>query len=243
MNIAFLLRIHADAELCNQFLTQILTSGPGHHVFIHIDSGSPDLRARLIQDERIRVLEESLSVSWGDYSQIEAICLLLDAAQKHPNQFDFVTLRSGQDLMTGTNWEAGLATNPNASRIQCSSVPMGHSLSPWTDLRWPRFLRRRLAAKTHPMKALRFTLIKLAQHGIKLRPNNRKLPAGQTVYRGSAWFTLSARDADYVALQLADPHNVYASYFAESLCGDERFIHTIIMNSPPSGEVLSLIHI
>jgi hypothetical protein len=66
----------------------------------------------------------------------------------------------------------------------------------------------------------------------------RKLPYNLKPYGGSNWFCLSKKFVDYI-LQFIENHPKLNLYFKNSLCPDEIFFQTIVINSPLQHQVIN----
>src|SRR5208283_4734240 len=103
--------VHKNPEQLNKFIGQISGDGPSD-IYIHIDKKSVrSLSTGIINSGNINIMEESTDVKWGDISQIDATLSMLKSLKKSYTKYDFVCLKSGQDLKVRNGFREHLATN------------------------------------------------------------------------------------------------------------------------------------
>ncbi len=96
---AFILQIHKNPDQVNGFINQLISEDQAD-VFVHIDNKSIEkLTGKIVKSPNVRILKNSINCEWGDISQVDATVLLLREVIASQTMYDFVCLRSGQDLL------------------------------------------------------------------------------------------------------------------------------------------------
>ncbi|MDA8388828.1 MAG: hypothetical protein M0Z58_09235 [Nitrospiraceae bacterium] len=235
MKIAHLVQTHKNPVQVNKFIRQI--AGDGHSdVYVHIDKkNAGNIAPRIAGGRNIKIIGESMDVKWGDISLVDATLCLLRDANKSGMKYDFVCLRSGQDLLVRNGLREYLARNNGKIFMNAKKTGSGDETAYFWSLKWPSFTRERHDSVFHPARISRAALIRLYRLGINAIPNPNK-PAID-VYRGSAWFCIPGEVAAYI-LDYLENNPWYYKAFRDALAPDEYFFQTIIMNSPyASGSV------
>ncbi|HEY3445980.1 MAG TPA: beta-1,6-N-acetylglucosaminyltransferase [Myxococcales bacterium] len=238
VRIAYVLQVFKHPEQVNLLLRQLLSSDPTADLYVHVDQKSTGAMSRsLIRDPRITVLKTSLDVGWGDITAVDASLLLFREVVSSGKPYDFVILRSGQDLLVRKGLKEFLAKHRGKSFLAGAHVPRGDRFSALADLKWPRRTRARYDS-AHPFRILRSLLIRLHGLGIKPTENPDRLPDSVRLYRGSAWFCLSMPHVRFV-LDYLDGHPWYYRAFENALVPDEWFYQTLLMNSAVAGDLVN----
>lgn len=226
---AYILLAHKNPFQVNAFLRQILRDEEAE-VFIHIDKKGMEILAnRIVKDPRIEILQEAVDVTWGDFSVTEATLRLLRRTVQSGRHYDFVCLRSGQDLLVKTGFPDYLAANRGRSFMAYEKVERTSRRASFVLSRWPRSSRRRYDG-LHPSRLLRALLIRCYGWGFNLLPNRQALPDCMDLYTGSQWFCLDFQLVKYI-VDYVDNNGWYLRLFENSLVPDEWFFHTIVLNS------------
>ena len=236
MNIAFLLTLYTSPDQANIFINQILDY-PKSKVFIHIDRKASWIKEKLIQDERVYIIAESIDVEWGSFSHIESILYLFENA-KITGDFDYFSIHSGHDLAIKPIKQLAeyLIKDNSTAYLDCSSLP----IKEWgfkggferIELKWPSIFIKKIDAKS-PLRYMRF--IYAYAHKLNLI-KSRKLPKDINFYGGSDWFTLNNDAVDFI-LNYLNTHPEFLNLFKKSLIGSEIFFNTLINNMPNKGNV------
>ncbi|MDA8387805.1 MAG: hypothetical protein M0Z58_03940 [Nitrospiraceae bacterium] len=227
LRIAYLLQVHRDPRQLNRFIGQL--SGDGNcDIYVHVDKKSA--MPMIASGGNVRVLEESVDVRWGDISIVDATLCLLRSLKRSNRKYDFVCLRSGQDLLVRNGLSEYLNGNRGKIFMNAQRIGAGSPEACFWAIKWPGLARRRYDSFLHPMRILRAALIRLYGGGINLLPNRNKPP--MDIYRGTQWFCLPGDVAQYV-VDFIEDNPWYYDAFKDSLAPDEYFFQTLIMNSPP----------
>ena len=225
---AFLLQVHKNPEQVNGFINQ-LVSGHQADIYIHVDKRSrEEFEAGLHAGPRITLLKESIECEWGDISQVNATLLLIREALASNQNYDFLCLRSGQDLMVNPGFKQFLRENRN--KIFLSYRKMERDELGLMKIRWPKASRKRYTTP-HPIRLFRRGLLSLSRKGVNLFPNKKKWKEEFSFYKGSQWFTIPVETARYI-IDFIEENKWFHEYFTHTLVPDESYFQTLLMNSP-----------
>lgn len=231
IRLAYLLQVHKNPVQLNKFIGQITAEGPSD-IYIHIDKKNVGAISPLINSNcNIKIMEESVDVRWGDISQVDATLCMLRSLKKSRRKYDFVCLKSGQDLKVRNGLGTYLAGNKDKIFMPAKKIESGDQDTYFYNMRWPGYLRARYDSMLHPNRILRAVLIRLYKRRVNLIPNPIKLPENYSIYRGSQWFVIPGHVAEYIVDYL-EKNPWYYEAFMNALAPDEYFFQTIIMNSP-----------
>ena len=232
---AFILQVHKNPQQVNKFIQQ-LTDKEQADVYIHIDKKSYEgMKNQLVKGSNVYILENRVNCEWGDISQIDATLLLLKEVLASGNEYDFVCLRSGQDLLVKNGFKDFLRANRNSIFLDYRDISQGNT--GLMNIRWPKIMRKRYT-NSHPLRMIRRILLSLYGKGISLFPNKNYWPREYSFYKGSQWFSIPFDVAKYIN-QFLEENPWYYSFFTNSLVPDESFFHTLILNSKYKSNVVN----
>lgn len=232
--VAYMLQIHNRPEQVNKFIKQLL-SGDEADIYIHIDQKSyQSIKGQIIEGPHVMVLPESIDCEWGDISQIDTTLLLLHAVMASNKSYDYVCLRSGQDLLVKDGFHDYLSENKGSVFLNYRSMTNELAL---VELSWPKITRRRYTS-AHPVRIYRRMIQEFHRIGLTLLPNRNYWPRDYSFYKGSQWFTIPFPVAKYI-VEFLKENEWYHQYFENTLIPDESFFHTLIMNSPYKDDVVN----
>ncbi|WP_462411177.1 beta-1,6-N-acetylglucosaminyltransferase [Neobacillus sp. Marseille-QA0830] len=224
---AYILQVHKNPEQVNMFIEQLI-SEESADVFVHIDKRSyENMYPKIIKSPSVKVIEQSIICEWGDISQVTTTILLLREVLRTNIQYDFVCLRSGQDLLVKNGFKEFLMDNKNnlfLSLKEVNSKNLG-----LLKIKFPKVTRRRHPV-LHPYRIFRRFLQTMYRKGINLLPNRNYWPKEFTFFRGSQWFTIPYEAAQYI-IDFLDQNEWFYRFFKNALIPDEWFFTTLIMNS------------
>lgn len=236
VRLAYLLQVHKNPAQINKFIGQITGEGSSD-IYMHIDKKNVGAISALINKScNIKIMEKSVDVRWGDISQVDATLCMLRSLRKSRGKYDFVCLKSGQDLKVRSGLGAYLAGNKDKIFMPAKKIESGAQDTCFYSMKWPGFLRARYDSVLHPNRILRAVLIRLYKGGVNLIPNPEKLPENYSIYRGSQWFIIPGHVAEYIVDYLEE-NPWYYEAFRNALAPDEYFFQTIIMHSPYSANL------
>lgn len=224
---AYILQIHKNPEQVNNFIEQLISEEQAD-IYIHIDKRNyENIYKKIVKSQHVKILKQSINCEWGDISQVDATILLLKEVLFSKNKYDFVCLRSGQDLLVKGNFKDFLLNNKD--KIFLSGRKMQEEDLGFMKIRWPRLTRRRYTA-SHPIRIYRRILLSLYSRGINFSPNSNNWPEEYSFYKGSQWFSIPFEVAKYI-IEFLNKNEWYYKFFENTLVPDESFFQTLIMNS------------
>lgn len=227
MRIAFILQIHKNPSQVNMFISQLVSEHQAD-VYVHIDKKNCDqMKGEMMQHPNVKILDQCIDCDWGDISQVDTTILLLKAVVESGQKYDYVCLRSGQDLLVKEGFSGFLAENKGKTFIKLREVNQ-QNLG-LMHIKWPQITRKRYAW-AHPVRMYRRFIQSTYRKGVNLFPNTNEWPEDYKFFNGSQWFTTPFEVATYM-LNFIERNEWYYKYFKHTMCPDEWFFHTIIMNS------------
>jgi hypothetical protein len=233
---AYLLMIHKNPDQVNCLLKQLLTD-EYTDIYIHINKLNRNIENQLLKHKNINVLKECVEVYWGDVGITNAMLLLLNAVVNSGKQYDFVSFKTGQDLIINGGIDTFLLHNKNKIFMDVRHIPKNDIRYAHIAIKWPNFTKR-LYDGLQPERIIRLTLLKLYKIGINFIPNPYKLPNDYKLYWGRTWFTIPFEVVNYI-VDFVKENPWYYKIFQNGLVSDELFFQTIIMNSAYSNNVVN----
>ncbi|MFB6466864.1 beta-1,6-N-acetylglucosaminyltransferase [Cytobacillus sp. Hz8] len=225
---AYILQIHKNPHQVNQFIKQLISTEQAD-IFVHIDKNNDvNVKDAIIKDPHVYVLKQSISCEWGDISQIDTTLLLLREVIATKHSYDFVCLRSGQDLLVKEGFMDFLRKNTQHIYMTINKMEKKHLDS--MLINWPKITRGRYDS-IHPIRVYRTIIRGLFRLGIRVSPNVNQWPKNFSFYTGSQWFTIPFEVAKYI-IQFIDDNSWFYQFFKNTLVPDQWFFQTLIMNSP-----------
>ncbi|NMD70854.1 beta-1,6-N-acetylglucosaminyltransferase [Bacillus sp. DNRA2] len=232
---AYMLQIHKNPEQVNMFIHQLIATDDGD-VYVHIDKKNAEqVSGKIIEHPRVKVLGTNINCEWGDISQVDTTILLLREVLASKNEYDFVALRSGQDLLVKQGFNQFLTENNDKAFFHYKKVS-DENLG-FMKISWPKFARKRYTT-THPVRVYRRVLLNCYKKGFNLSPNRKAWPKDYSFYKGSQWFTVPIAVAEYI-IKFLDENPWYYQFFKHTLVPDESFFHTLVLNSPYQNRVVN----
>jgi hypothetical protein len=226
---AYILLVHKNPGQVNKFVKQII-SEKYSDVFIHIDKKNKRLISEIIKSPRVRILNESINVRWGDISMVDATLLLLKEVIDTGIKYDFVCLRSGQDMLVKKGFSEFLSQNNDRIFMNAYRVSKKEPHAAFAIFNWPKWARQIYITPFHPYRVLRRLIASLYGLGVNILPKKNHLPLNYNIYNGSNWFCLPLEVVEFI-LKFLKENKWYYNSFKNSLVPDEFFFQTLIMNS------------
>lgn len=235
LRTAFILQMHKNPVQVNKLIKQLIADDQAD-IYIHIDQKQYDkLNDKILVHPNVRILERSIDCEWGDISQVDTTILLLKAVLDSGNQYDFICLRSGQDLLVKNDFKQFLTNNIGKTFLVNRKI--GRENLGLVEIKWPKITRQRYSA-FQPIRIFRRIIQSLYRKGINVFPNSNPWPKDFLFYKGSQWFTIPFEVGKYM-IEFIDNNDWYYNYFENSMVPDECFFHTLIMNSPYKDQVIN----
>lgn len=219
MKIAYLLLVHTNPKLIERTIRALDCGNCAF--FIHVDKKSDISRFSHLKGSSVFFTEQRIPVYWGQYSQVDAILLMLRQALKGPETYDYCVLVSGSDypLRSAQYISSFLERNHGSEFISCVKMPNdGKPLSRINTVVVP---------SSRPI--LRFVVRVLAKLGLAKRDYRRSL-GNLEPYAGSTWWGLTRQACHYIT-RFVDRNPRVVAYFRYTFASDESLFHTILGNS------------
>ena len=196
-------------------------------IFLHIDAKAagvdPDDFARCARRSRVTAVERR-SISWGDFSMVEAELALLRAAV--PGKYDYYHLLSGVDVPVKTRAyiEDYFTRYPGRNYVNFL-----HPVISREDLYRVRFRYpfQKLNIRRVPVRrALRN--LSIAPQLLARADRTKSYPPDMVFQKGAQWFDITH---ELAALVLSKEEEI-RRIFRDTYCPDEMVVQTVVMNSP-----------
>ncbi|MED1205213.1 beta-1,6-N-acetylglucosaminyltransferase [Heyndrickxia acidicola] len=235
---AYILAIHKNPEQVNKFIMQMVSENQGD-VYIHIDKKSFDeIKDRIIKHPNVFILRKSIEVIWGDITQVDATLLLMKEVMKKGIPYNQICFRSGQDLLVKNGFSEFLFQNSDKIFMNAYPVDKKEPHAAFANVKWPRFARKLYINPLHPKRLFRRSIMVLYGYGVNLLPNRYILPKVFELFNGSNWFCMPLEAVKYI-IEFIEKNDWYYKAFIDSLCPDEFFFQTLIMNSHFKSQVVN----
>jgi hypothetical protein len=213
VKIAYLVLAHNTPNHLRRLIAALSTGSSGF--FIHIDEKSDIGDFSGIGGGNVCFIRERIPVYWGDFSQVEAILILLQAALADPGHFERLVLVSGADYPL------------------CSSAYMERFFSDNPDREFMNLIAMSLETPGKPISRLTTYKPRIGEDTGDL-PGERDYKAylGDLVpYGGATWWAISRAAADFI-VAFAEREIRVVNFFKNTICPDESFFQTVLGNSP-----------
>lgn len=225
MKIAYLILAHRNPQLLKRVIKAL--SCEKCAFFIHIDKKSSMKEFSCVCGNNVSFSRERIPVYWGEFSQVQAVLLLLRQALESPQHSDYFVLLQGSDypLRSGAYIHKFLEENRGTEFIDLVKMPApGKPLSRVNTVRYP---------SDKPVRRLVSRI--LAKLGLAQR-DHRKYLGSLAPYSGSACWTLS-RDACQYMVQFMERNPHVEKFFQNTSACDESLFHTILGNSAFASQI------
>lgn len=223
--MAYVILCHKNPEQINLLIDSLTEDYV--EFFLHVDQKS-GIEAEITHRKDIHFVEQPIDVQWGHYSQIECILKCFAQVKAH-GKYSYIHIISGQDLPLASNEEIYDFFKKNQGTEFVKYLQLPNASEPWgcyerVSVYYPRFL----ISRTRRMTAIRMRYIKFIMSVPFLKRRLGTLP--QALYKGSNWMSITGDCMEYI-LEFTRTTPAYVRFFRNTLCGDEIFFHTIILNS------------
>lgn len=239
MKVAFLMLCHKNPKQINLLLKAL--KHPQIDVFIHVDSKNENIREDIEKSDGVYLLpkKDCVDVQWAQFSEVKATLNLLNAAISEGGGvgYSHYFLISGQDFPLKSIGEIVRFLNERKDEnfIDCALIKRFEKRN---DIYFPRMvIGRRIWQKI--LKGIlvystggwnqTFSIIK------------RLKPANVQYYFGSQWWCLNDAMVKWI-YNFLENYPEYIKLFKHSLCPDECFFQTLVMNSPFANTTKPYLH-
>lgn len=217
---AYLIIAHHQFELLKKLI--MLLDDKRNDIYIHVDKNAKnfdkDLLYQAAEFSKIYFVKR-VKIAWGGYSQIKCELELLKSAVK--GNYQYYHLISGVDLPIKTNDEihAFFDENNGSEFIHFDSEEVDKSV--FDRLNIYHFLQEHRKNRILNKLEDKFLYI---QRRLKI---NRLKKEDLLIQKGANWFSITDKLAKYVVSR----ERQIQSLFRYSICCDEVFLQTLIVNS------------
>ena len=214
-------------------------------LYIHIDKKSKisDIELdNLKKYDTVKLVSQKYKVNWGGFNHLKSILYLIEQALKNP-QNQYFHLISGHDYpIKKLSYFVEFFKNKKAEYINYFEVPrLGGADNGGMDrIEYYSFYDLLNAKIPGQNKLIRYLINIQKKLGFK-RSISSKMPK---LYSGSTWWSLSRVCLNYVT-EYTKSNKFVLNRFRFTLCSEEFYFQTVIMNSNFSSKVVnnSLRHI
>jgi hypothetical protein len=224
MKIAYLILAHNTPNHLQRLINAL--NSDSSNFFIHIDKKSNLDEYSNIRGKNIYFIQERISVFWGDFSQVEAILILMQTAHSNPNNFQRFVLLSGSDYpIKSTSYiEHFFDRNRDNEFMNLVSMPSEKAGKPISRLTTynPHFMQIKIP---NIVKKI-FMKLNVLLYSRDYKKHFQNL----NPYAGSEWWALSREACQYILTFTKKETNI-VNFFKNTICPDESFFHTILGNS------------
>lgn len=236
MKVAFLMLCHKNPKQINLLLKAL--KHPQIDVFIHVDSKNENIREDIEKSDGVYLLpkKDCVDVQWAQFSEVKATLNLLNVAISKGG-YSHYFLISGQDFPLKSIGKIVRFLNERKDEnfIDCALIKRFEKRN---DIYFPRMvIGRRIWQKI--LKGIlvystggwnqTFSIIK------------RLKPANVQYYFGSQWWCLNDAMVKWI-YNFLENYPEYIKLFKHSLCPDECFFQTLVMNSPFANTTKPYLH-
>ena len=222
---AYLIMAHDNFEQLKRLLKAL--DYEDNRIYLHVDLKAenfyPDEICACLKYAELELVKRK-NVIWGDYSQIDCELALIEAASKR--EHEYLHLMSGMDFPIKSHRYIVDFFNKYKGfefvHFECDGYPQydRNKIQYW-------YLFQKYVGKKKSRNSLiaafqRLTI--LAQMILRI---NRVAKNKLHYYKGANWFSITGECARYIV----DHKQLIENTFKNTLCGDEFFLQTIIMDS------------
>ncbi|AXY25303.1 glycosyl transferase [Suicoccus acidiformans] len=215
---AFLILAHRQDETLRTLLDML--DDTRNDIFLHFDkkSGPPSSSFYSMKWSNIEIYN-TITVNWGGYSQIEAELFLLKQATSKKN-YEYYHLLSGQDLPIQTQDYIHAFFKKNSGK-EFVNLNLDNFIYD-ERVRYYHFFQEGLGKAKITVPHVLNKLQRLIQKVVGIHRNEK------IIFRsGSQWFSITNELAKFVI----ENESWIEKTFKNTLCGDEIFLQTIVINS------------
>lgn len=217
MKHAYLIMAHNEFEILERLL--YLLDDKRNDIYLHIDKKSK-VSAKWLKGIRMKAgrlfLIPRKRVLWGSYRQIDCELRLLKYATKE--EHDYYHLISGVDLPIKSNDVIDSFFEKNAGKefVNYDVYNENDSYRVEHKFYFQNVIGNKLGIFSKILRKMQNRIV-----------DKQKIQNNIKVYKGENWFSITHSCAEYVLKNRKEIRKIYKY----SLCGDEVFLQTLIMNS------------
>lgn len=219
--IAYLILCHKNVTQVIELINSLVDSYAD--VFVHVDKKNDELYNilcdRFDKHSGVNVLEERVCVSWGGFSQIEAILRLIKNMLEMEVDYSYVSLLSGQDLLIKPHVQLYKYLNSN---YPFEFIELERR--PEFDARINTYQINTLNCKKSYLRLINYCL-RYMYDKFHIGLKNFK---PEEIYKGGEWWTLT-RECLLKVMDYIYRNPEFIEKFRHTLCADEHFMQMLIV--------------
>ena len=206
-------------------------------IYIHIDKKSviSNMELNNLKSyETVKLVVKKYKVNWGGFNHLKSILYLIEEALKNDN-IGYFHLISGHDFPTKKKaYFLDFFNNTDKEYLEYCNIPnVGAADNGNMDrIKYYNFYDVWNSKVPRESEMIR-RCIKIQKRLCLERNVSSKMPK---LYAGSTWWSLSRNCISYV-MDFTEKNNFFLNRFKYTLCSEEFYFQTIIMNSDFSNKV------
>lgn len=226
MKIAYLIQVHKNFEQIKELVSKLQENFEDKvHIYIHVDLKSITLKRELKnlykESNSVFIIKTSTNVNWGGVSQVRATLTGLEEIVLSKIRYKYVSLLSGECYPLKSPKEIfDFFKNTSFDYIEFEI----NKLYNWRLCHYNLFSEN-LNNRKFLIKNFNRVLRRL-QNLFQIK---KKGFEEIIIYKGSNWFSLTLETVEYI-LNASKKKDLLEKY-KYSVCSDEHYFQTILMNS------------
>lgn len=225
MKLAYLVYAHKNYQQLERLVKKLAHADADF--YIHVDKKSSGFDCNGFIDDlspfvNVKLVPTRNDIKWGGYSSVKATLDGLKTVMTQDVKYDYIVFLSGQDYPIKSNsFIMDLFSSNNGVEFMsyCELSPTG----------WAAAMKRYQYFWLLDIIRARYLRFFIQLFVIAVFPK-RKFPAGFTAFAGSSWWALTSDCVSYI-LDFVDKNREFDRFFRLTLCPDESYFQTIVMNS------------
>ncbi|MGL6247913.1 MAG: beta-1,6-N-acetylglucosaminyltransferase [Culicoidibacterales bacterium] len=227
MKIAYCIICHKNSNVL-EYTAKTLSETD--YVYIHVDKKTNlENFENLFNVKNVEFIQNREDVKWGEYSQIQATLNLFEATKE--KQIDYIFLLSGDDIPLFDNDHVFKTFLKKNDKKEYIGISLNESAKQEVINKRVMYNYGSIYYKKH--KTRRDNLLVVFD---LLKRKNKLFPELPKLYKGSQWIGITVEFRNYM-FEYFKKNPKYSKAFQKSLCGDELFFQTLVMNSPFRNQV------
>lgn len=246
--LLFTITSHKNPAQVIRLVNIIQTHCSDAFIVIHHDQTCSSLKkSQLSQYQNLHLLENTISITWGEFSVIESELNCLRWAKDSKISFDWIIALSGQDypirsiselqtLLASTKYdgflEYFLATAPPSTAWRWGEK-LGIERYHYKYFSVNPLLKPLFYKLYRPVNWQSLLRVKAGRFGAKVAIRRWKTIFSDCFrcYAGSQWHILNYRCVEYIQ-DFIQAHPKLVEYYRHTMVPDESFFQTILVNNP-----------
>lgn len=233
MKLAVLLQCHKSFYQINLLLNAM--KHDNITFFIHVDKKS-DIADKIELRKNVILLPDKfrVDVRWGQYSIVQATLNLMNYATQY-DHYDYFCLMSGQDFpIVSPNILISYLKSNNGKNFvnlfESKNFGLNHTnnYDKRNEIVFPKWIIER----NLPIRVIRRLWVMVTggyNHTYKIFKRNPSI--NLNFYFGSTWWCIHSDFVNWMNDYL-DKNKLYEEFYKLTVCADESFFQTLLMNSP-----------